>query len=79
MSLTPEQRETLETRLTEAEDALHKLSIGGMASVYVDQNGERVEFNRASRANLRAYVMELKAALGQSMGVAGPMSFGILP
>jgi hypothetical protein len=74
MTLTAEQRVILEARLTEAEDALHQLAIGNKARVFVDQNGERVEFAMTSMDRLRAYVMNLKVQLGKPTGVSGPMT-----
>lgn len=74
MALTPEERAVLEQRLAEAEAALHSLNLGTQARVIVDQNGERVEFSGANAARLRAYIEELKIALGKKT-VVGPMNF----
>ena len=74
MTLTAEERTTLETRLSEAEQALHELALGNKARVFVDQNGERVEFALTSMDRLRAYVMTLKAQLGKPTGVSGPLT-----
>ncbi len=46
-------------RLSQAEEALHNLVTGKMASVVVDQNGERVEFSKTNIADLRAYIATL--------------------
>jgi hypothetical protein len=75
MALTPEETATLRTRLKEAEDALHSLQLGNKTRVYVDQNGERVEFNLNSVNSLRSYVAELKSELGIRRRGSGPMSF----
>lgn len=72
-TLTAEQRTTLTTRLAEAEQALHDLLIGGHARVMVDSNGERAEFTAANASRLRAYIEELKLALGQKT-VCGPLN-----
>lgn len=64
---------TLEAWLGEAQRAYHQLSIGQVARTYVDQNGERVEFTVTNKEKLRAYIYELKAALGQPVGHPGPM------
>lgn len=77
MALTAEQRTTYETRLTSAEDALHNLMIGESARVFVDQNGERVEYAVANANRLRSYIYELKLALGK-IDTTGPMSVGML-
>lgn len=77
MALTAAQRTIYETRLAEAENALHQLTIGGMARTFVDQNGERVEFTVANAARLRGYIYELKMALG-TISVAGPMKVSMV-
>lgn len=59
--------------LAEAEREYHLLRTGQKARVVVDQNGERVEFTAANRADLKAYIDELKAALGTSTAPLGPM------
>jgi len=51
---------TLAEQLSEAQTAYHRLQIGEAALVFVDQNGERVEFNRASAPRLAAYITELE-------------------
>lgn len=65
MALTAEETVTYTERLEEAETALHRLMTGNAARVYVDQNGERVEYFKADSAKLRAYIYELKLALGK--------------
>ena len=59
--------------LEDAEKAYHRLMLGGSVRVTVDQNGERVEYNAANRAGLRAYIIELKLALGLPTGIIGPL------
>jgi len=54
----------LKKQLDEARAAYHSLNTGTMPRVVVDQNGERVEFTAANRANLYRYVMELEAKCG---------------
>ena len=73
MALTPEEVVTYTTRLGEAEQALHQLVIGGAARVFVDQNGERVEFQAANAQRLRGYIYELRTKLGMTTDVMGPM------
>lgn len=77
-TLTIEQRTMYETRLGEAEVAYHELRMGKQARVFVDQNGERVEFAVANADRLRAYIMELKALLGQPTGIVGPLNAWML-
>lgn len=73
MALTPEEVAVYKTRLQEAEEAYHSLTIGGSARVFVDQNGERVEFVSARSAQLKAYIADLRIKLGLDLGVTGPM------
>lgn len=73
LPLSEEQTVVVRTRLAEAEQAWHDLQIGGQARVFVDQNGERIEYTPATRAGLRGYIMELRNALGISSGVVGPL------
>ena len=72
-ALTPEQKLTYEGYLRDAEKAWHGLNIGGSVRVFVDQNGERVEYTAANRTGLRTYIIELKLALGLPTGISGPM------
>lgn len=72
-TLTAEERAVLEARLSEAETALHTALIGGHARVVVDSNGERVEFTATNTAKLRAYIEELKLALGKKTA-SGPLN-----
>jgi N-formylglutamate amidohydrolase len=73
MALTAEERVTYETRLTEAESALHQIMMGQGARVYVDQNGERVEYFAANVGRLRQYIYELKVLLGK-IEPSGPLN-----
>lgn len=77
--VTPENRAVFEARLTEAEAAWHEIQLGQSARVFVDQNGERVEYAMANSTKLRAYIYDLRKALGKSINVGGPMTFGMLP
>lgn len=66
---------TLQSRLDEAEQALHDLTVGNKPSA-VAGDGERIEYrsNPQSVAELRSYIAELKRQLGQSKprGYASP-------
>lgn len=55
---------TTEEKLADAEAKYHKLVVGTAVRVFVDQNGERVEFTATTRASLLAYIQELKRQLG---------------
>ncbi len=46
--------------IAEAEAAYHKLVTGQAVRVYVDQNGERVEYAMANAGRLLAYIQNLK-------------------
>lgn len=63
-------------RLAEAKAAYHSLVTGTMARVVVDQNGERVEFTSAKKADLYAYIQELQALEpGFLPAMNGPVRF----
>ena len=47
--------------LTQAKTAKHNLVTGKLARVFMDQNGERVEFNRTTITDLESYIRELEA------------------
>ena len=55
---------TAQDCLNQAEDALHQKLLDGSTRVFVDQNGERVEYAVPSIPRLRAYILELKVELG---------------
>lgn len=68
---------TLAQQLVEAETAYHDLLIGKAARVYVDQNGERVEYVAANRQALAAYIQSLKDQIANPDGVSpdAPLRF----
>jgi hypothetical protein len=69
---------TTQELLDQAQAAYHSLNIGTMASVVVDRNGERVEFNRTNRADLYAYIQQLQGMLPCAPGspyLGGPATF----
>ncbi len=71
--LTPEERAVLRTRLADAEQQYHLVMTGQTAKVFVDQNGERIEYNTANASRLAAYIADLKRQLG--IGCAsGPLN-----
>lgn len=65
-------RTLLQTRLADAEAQYHALMTGKQVKVFVDQNGERVEYGAASSLKLAAYIEELKRQLGVCRP-AGPL------
>lgn len=69
---------TLTEQLASARQAYHSLQTGTMARVVVDQNGERVEFVAANKANLYAYIQQLEALCPTPCAVpsiGGPAGF----
>lgn len=62
--------------LAEAEVAYHQLNMGLRAKVFVDQNGERIEYEGATRGQLLAYINELKRQLG-IVTIVGPSTLVI--
>lgn len=60
-------------QLAEARAAYHKLVTGGAVRVFVDQNGERVEYVQANAGLLAAYIERL-AKLLEPCTVSGPMN-----
>ena len=59
-------QEQLQTWLTEAEQALHDLNIGGTVVKLKDASGDEVEYSKADVRRLESYIASLKAQLGQS-------------
>ena len=54
-------------QLAEARAAYHRLQIGEAPAVFVDQNGERVEYTRTTAPRLAAYIADLeRQAAGQT-------------
>lgn len=63
-------KETIKTRLAEAEEAYHKLLIGAKeVSVNVGNFGS-VTYNQTSRTSLEAYIADLKAKLAEAEGTS---------
>lgn len=70
--LTDEERALLTKWLAEARAAYHSLATGTMARVFVDQNGERIEYSAGNKNFLAAYIADLERRLGLQT-VIGPM------
>lgn len=63
-------KETIKTRLAEAEEAYHKLLIGAKeVSVNVGNFGS-VTYNQTSRTALETYIADLKAQLAAAEGTS---------
>lgn len=67
MALTPEQRQTLMQRLSEAETVEHEWALGRTAGS-LSYNGETMTFSQTNLATIRQYIRSLKSQLG--MGAA---------
>ncbi len=65
---------TTQERLADAESQYHLIMTGQMARVYVDQNGERVEYNSTNVTRLLQYISSLKSELGIATSVNGKSS-----
>lgn len=63
---------TLQEQLDDAKAQYHLLVTGQQARVYVDQNGERVEYTAANRASLLAYIERLERQIAATKN-PGPM------
>lgn len=74
--LTPQRRAVLQQRLDNAEYQYDLLMTGQAARVFVDQNGERIEYVQASANRLSAYINDLKRQLGLGGGM-GPLNVWI--
>lgn len=75
VTLTAEEIAQYTTWLSDAETAYHKLMTGQSAKVYVDQNGERVEYSMQRASDLKAYIAYLRSLLGKpQLNVIGPMA-----
>lgn len=67
---------TTAQKLEAAKDAKHKLVTGLMARVFMDQNGERVEFTMTNVAQLDRYIEQLETSLSPARAVARrPLGF----
>ena len=60
---------TLETRLTEAEAALHLLATGGQRQTVDIGIGGRVTYTAANMADLRLYIADLKNRIAKLKGL----------
>jgi hypothetical protein len=60
-----------EALLNDARSAYHALMTGQQARVFVDQNGERIEYTASSAPRLAAYIAQLERTL--SISTPGPM------
>jgi len=64
---------TDQEKLDDAKAQYHLLMTGQQARVYVDQNGERVEYTAANRSSLLAYIQRLEQKIAGTDRPSGPM------
>lgn len=62
--MTPAERAKYTAWLEAAEKSYNELMIGGGVRVYVDQNGERIEYSSANSTKLLQYINGLRNMLG---------------
>jgi len=62
-------------QLEEARTARHKLATGQLARVFMDQNGERVEFVATNIALLDAHIRSLENASNPAYRAPRPIGF----
>lgn len=72
MALTEADRAKYTQWLADAEAAYQKLVTGQAVRVFVDQNGERIEYAVGSLNRLQGYIASLQSKLG--IKPMGPMS-----
>ena len=63
---------TLKEQLADAQKQYHLLVTGQAARVYVDQNGERVEYVAANSSRLQQYIARLEGKIAEAAGASGP-------
>ncbi len=63
---------TLQEQLDEAKAQYHLLVTGQVARVFVDQNGERIEYVAANAGRLAAYIDRLERQVAGTVN-KGPM------
>lgn len=74
MPMTPVVPVDYGALLNDARAKYHALMTGNMASVYVDQNGERIEYKAANAGTLLSYIRGLEQLVGVvPAGGLGPM------
>lgn len=61
--------------LEQAKDAKHKLVTGQLARVFMDQNGERVEFTATNIEALNRYIRELEQLISPRSCARRPIGF----
>lgn len=62
----------LQTRLADAESALHNILIGKGVAEFRDFNGELVRYSKTETPALRAYIKELQDQIAVLLGTPNP-------
>ena len=68
----------IQAKLAEAEKAYHELMLGQSVRVFVDQNGERVEYTAANKLALQSYINQLRSQMPDGSSCVAPASRGPL-
>jgi len=68
---------TLSLWLTEAQSALHDLSVGKKVVSISAADGKRISFTPAEVASLRSYVLRLQRAISIATGVSSPLGISV--
>lgn len=67
---------TDQERLEKAEQAYHDLQTGQMVRVFVDQNGERIEYTAAKKSDLYSYILQLRGRISPlAVNIPRPIGF----
>ena len=66
----------IQAKLAEAEKAYHELMLGLSVRVFVDQNGERVEYTAANKQALLSYINQLRSQMTDGTTCVAPAARG---
>lgn len=64
---------TAQQRLTEAQAALHALSLGRSVVEVTDSDGSKVRYQVSTASRLKEYIADLKAEVGGTRRQGGPI------
>ena len=65
---------TLQEQLDDAKTQYHLLVTGQKARVYVDQNGERVEYTSTTASRLNQYIRDLESKIAGTASHPGALT-----
>ena len=66
----------IQVKLAEAEKVYHELMLGLSVRVFVDQNGERVEYTAANKQALLSYINQLRSQMTDGPTCVAPAARG---